>query len=179
MKLYVTRHGQTEWNTLNRICGSTDVPLSEEGIRQAGALAEKCAACGDIDRIIASPMRRAQMTAQIVSQRIGIAVQTDERLREWNYGALEGGSRFVPELDEVKMRWGCKAPGGGESVFQLVQRSYNAIDDVKRLYPGENVLFVCHGGISRIIDSYFHDMTMDRFMHYLLDNCELKVYEWE
>ena len=176
MKLYVTRHGQTEWNALDHISGATDIALSEEGIRQAQALAEECAAKGDIDRIIASPMIRAQHTARIVSERIGLPVQTDERLREWDYGSFEGKSRKTPGFPEAKAAWGCKMPGGGESVFQIVQRAYNVIDDVKHLYPEENVLIVCHGGICRVIDSYFHDMTTERFMGFFMGNCELREY---
>ena len=176
MKLYVTRHGETEWNAADRVSGITDIALAPAGLQQAEQLAEQCAAAGDIDRIIASPMQRAQMTAQAVSRRIGIPVQTDERLREWNYGTFEGQSRLTPGFSEAKAAWGCKMPGG-ESVFQIVQRAYNVIDDVKTLYPEENILLVCHGGICRVIDSYFHDMTLDRFMHFFMGNCELRVYE--
>lgn len=177
MKLYVTRHGETEWNALDRISGATDIALAPQGIAQAEALAERCAECGDIDRIIASPMQRAQTTAAIVSRRIGIPVQTDVRLREWDYGSFEGQSRHTPAFPEAKAAWGCKMPDGGESVFQIVQRAYNVIDDVRRLYPEENVLLVCHGGICRVIDSYFYDMTLERFMQFFMGNCELRVYE--
>lgn len=174
-KLYVTRHGQTEWNAHDTISGATDIALSAEGICQAQALAEACAAKGDIDRIIASPMIRAQHTARIVAERLKLFVQTDERLREWDYGSFEGKSRHTPGFPEAKAAWGCKMPGG-ESVFQIVQRTYNVIDDVKRLYPEENVLLVCHGGICRVIDSYFYDMTTERFMGFFMGNCELREY---
>lgn len=176
MKLYVTRHGETEWNALEKISGITDIALAPEGIAQARALAEECAAAGDITRIIASPMRRAQMTAGIVAERLHLPVQTDDRLREWDYGAFEGKPRQTPGFPEAKAAWGCKMPGGGESVFQIVQRSYNVLDDVRRLYPDDTVLLVCHGGICRVIDSYFRDMTTDRFMHFFMGNCELRVY---
>ncbi len=177
MKLYVTRHGETEWNALDVISGITDIDLAPAGIRQAEQLAEQCAAAGDIDRIIASPMRRAQRTAGIVAERLHLAVQTDERLREWDYGSFEGKSRHIPGFPEAKAAWGCKMPDGGESVFQVVQRAYNVIDDVKRLYPNENVLLVCHGGVCRVIDSYFYDMTTERFMGFFMGNCELRCYE--
>lgn len=178
MKLYVTRHGETEYNALDRISGVTDILLTENGIAQARAMAQKAKEYGDIQRIIASPLKRAQMTAQIVGEVLGLPVQTDERLREWDYGSFEGMSRFTEGFAETKAEFGVKMRGGGESVFQIVQRTYNVIDDVKRLYPDENVLLVCHGGICRVIDSYFHDMTVDRFMHFFMGNCELRVYEF-
>ncbi len=176
MKLYVTRHGLTEWNAADRISGITDIALAPEGLEMAQQLAENCVGRG-ITRIIASPMHRAQQTAAAVSARIGIPVQTDERLREWDYGSFEGQPRTTPGFPEAKAAWGCKMPGGGESVFQIVQRTYNVLDDVRRLYPEDTVLIVCHGGICRVIDSYFHDMTLDRFMHFFMGNCELREYE--
>lgn len=178
MKLYVTRHGQTEWNALDRISGVTDIALTEEGIAQAREMAQKAAACGDIHRIIASPLQRAQMTAAIAGEALGLPVQTDSRLTEWDYGSFEGKSRFTPGFAETKAEFGVSMPDGGESVFRIVQRTYNVLDDIRRNYPNENVLVVCHGGICRVIDSYFHDMTVDRFMHFFMGNCELRVYEW-
>lgn len=178
MKLYVTRHGETEFNAQNRISGVTDILLTEEGIAQAREMAQKAKEYGDIQRIIASPLKRAQMTAQIVGDVLGLPVQTDARLTEWDYGSFEGKSRFTPGFSENKAEFGVKMPDGGESVFQIVQRTYNVIDDVKRLYPDENVLLVCHGGICRVIDSYFHNMTVDRFMHFFMGNCELRVYQF-
>lgn len=178
MKLYVTRHGETEFNAQNRISGVTDILLTENGIAQAREMAQKAKEYGDIQRIIASPLKRAQMTAGIVGELLGLPVQTDERLTEWDYGSFEGRDRFTEGFAETKAEFGVKMPDGGESVFQIVQRTYNVIDDVKRLYPDENVLLVCHGGICRVIDSYFHDMTVDRFMHFFMGNCELRVYEF-
>lgn len=178
MKLYVTRHGETEYNALDRISGVTDILLTENGIAQARAMAEKAKEYGDIQRIIASPLKRAQMTAGIVGEVLRLPVQTDARLTEWDYGSFEGMDRHTKGFAETKAEFGVKMPDGGESVFQIVQRTYNVIDDVKRLYPDENVLLVCHGGICRVIDSYFHDMTVDRFMHFFMGNCELRVYEF-
>ena len=177
MKLYVTRHGETAYNKQDIVSGITDIPLAEEGLRQAEKLAEICAGYGDIDRILASPMRRAQQTAHIVAERLGLDVGTDERLREWNYGSFECKSRLTPGFSEAKAAWGCRMPDGGESVFQVVQRTYNVIDDVRQKFPQENVLLVCHGGICRVIDSYFHDMTLERFMGFFMGNCEVRVYE--
>ena len=68
MKLYVARHGETEWNVRRKVCGRTDIPLTDTGIEQAKQLAEKAAEL-DIDIIIASPMIRAQQTATAVSEK--------------------------------------------------------------------------------------------------------------
>lgn len=176
MKLYVTRHGETEFNAKDLISGTTDIPLTERGKAQAQEMAEKVAACGDITRIIASPMLRARMTAQYAADALGLPVQIDERLREWDYGEYEGKTRYTPGFAEAKTAFGCKMPGGGESVFQLVQRTYNVLDDIRRRYPEDTVLVVCHGGVCRIIDSYFEDMSVERFSQFFMGSCELRVY---
>lgn len=179
MKIYLARHGETEYNAKDIICGVTDLSLTEEGFRQARALAEDCAAHGDIQRIIVSPMLRARQTAGVVAERLGLPIQIEERLREWDYGSFEGKKRGTPGFDEAKAAWGCRMPGGGESVFQLVQRVYNVLDDVRERYAAENVLLVCHNGICRVADSYFSDMTVEDFMAFFTDNGKARVYEIE
>ncbi|MBR1528405.1 MAG: histidine phosphatase family protein [Oscillospiraceae bacterium] len=175
-KLYVTRHGLTAFNAEERVCGATDLSLTETGLQQAEQMAQKAASFGDIERIIASPMLRAQQTAQAVSRALQLPVETDTRLREWNYGSFEGKSRLTSGFQESKAEFGVKMPDGGESVFQVVYRAYSLIEELKS--TEKNTILVCHGGVARVIDSYFYDMTVDRFMHFFMGNCEIKVYEF-
>lgn len=175
MKLYVARHGQTDFNAKNLVCGSTDLPLTEKGIEQAKALGERVKNLG-IDVIIASPMVRAQQTAEAVSLATGIPVVTDGRLREHDYGAFEGADRGNDEYWAQKYQFAAKFPKG-ESVLQLAQRVYNVVDDVKKTYPGKTVLLVCHGGVSRMIKTYFEDMGNDEFFHYAPENAFVAEYE--
>ena len=95
MKVYVARHGQTEWNAQNRICGRTDVELTEEGRRQAEELADSLTGRG-VDVILGSPMKRAIETARAVSRRCGVPVEVDKRLIEQDYGIYEGADRLDP-----------------------------------------------------------------------------------
>lgn len=175
MKLYVARHGQTDWNSRNLVCGSTNLPLTEKGMEQAEALGERVKNLG-IDVIIASPMIRAQQTAKTVSDATGLPIITDERLREHDYGAFEGVDRSKDEYWAQKYQFAAKFPKG-ESVLQLAQRVYNVIDDVKSTYPDKTVLLVCHGGVSRMIKTYFEDMTNEEFFHYSPENTYLAEYE--
>lgn len=71
MKLYVARHGQTAWNAEMRICGRTDLELTEEGKKQAVVLAEQVAGKG-IARILVSPLRRAQQTAGFIAEKLNL-----------------------------------------------------------------------------------------------------------
>jgi len=175
MKLYVARHGQTQWNAENRVCGSTNLPLTDLGKEQAKLLAEKVKDY-NIDVIISSPMMRAMQTAGAVSIATGIPVIMDGRLREHDYGSFEGIDRKKDEYWQQKYQFAAKFPEG-ESVLQLAQRVYNLLDDVKKAYPDKNVLLVCHGGVSRMIKTYFEDMTNDEFFHYSPDNAFVAEYE--
>ena len=95
MDLYVARHGQTLWNVQCKVCGRTDLPLTEEGLHQAQLLAQDAVGKG-IDVILASPMLRARQTAQAVAQVLGLPVEIDDRLIEQDYGACEGVDRLDP-----------------------------------------------------------------------------------
>lgn len=175
MKIYFTRHGQTEWNALNKICGLTDINLTETGILQAKELAEKVAD-KNIDLIIASPMKRAQATAKIVAEKCNIPIQTDDRLIEQNYGIYEGEDRKNAGFLNNKRNFAYRYPEG-ESMMQVAARVYSLIDEVKEKYTDKTILFVCHGGVCRVANTYFKDMTNDEFFQYSLENCGLEEYE--
>ena len=89
MKLYISRHGQTPWNVEDLVCGRADVPLTEVGQQQARLLAESAVDKG-IDVILSSPLQRARQTAQAVSDAIGVPIQIDDRLIEFDFGTYDG-----------------------------------------------------------------------------------------
>lgn len=177
MKIYSTRHGETEWNANEKICGITDIELTEKGVSQAATLAEKAVLCGDIDLIICSPLKRAVKTAGIIADKLGCEIITEERLTEWNYGSYEGKTRYTKGFSEAKALFGVKMPDGGESVLQLAHRVYSVLDDVIRNYSDKNVLLVSHGGVCRIIETYFNDMTTVEYSNFFMGNCELRQYD--
>lgn len=177
MKIYSTRHGQTDYNKDEIVLGITDLPLNETGTSQAAELAEDVKKLGDIDIIIASPMIRAQTTAQAVAKLCGIEIITDERLREWNYGEYEGKSRFTEGFAENKREFGVRMGKSGESLLQLGHRVYSCLDDIIAKYSTKNVLVVSHGGICRVIETYFHDMTTEKYSNWFMGNCEIIEYE--
>lgn len=176
MKIYSTRHGQTEYNRLDLILGTTDLPLNETGEAQARELAEEVARLGDVDVIIVSPLLRAQTTARAVAERCGLDIVTDERLREWDYGEFEGKSRYTAGFAETKLDFGVRMGRTGESVLQLAHRVYAALDDIIAEYSGKNVLIVSHGGVCRIIETYFNDMTAEQFAGWFMGNCQIICY---
>lgn len=177
-KLYVIRHGQTEWNVENRVCGRADVELTEEGRAQARAAAGQLLGKG-ITRVIVSPLTRTQQTARLLLEGSGLdlPVELDARIIEHDFGRNDGVSRFDADFLELRRHAPHRQPGG-ESVFEVVHRVYSLLDEVKAEESSGNVLLVCHGAVSRVIRSYFVDMTNEQFFGYLAGNCELVEYEF-
>ncbi|MBR6069303.1 MAG: histidine phosphatase family protein [Ruminococcus sp.] len=176
MKIYSTRHGQTDYNRDDLILGITDLPLNETGLAQADGLAEAVERLGDVDIIIASPMLRAQTTARAVAERCGLEIVTDERLREWDYGSFEGKLRYTDGFAEGKLEFGVRMGKTGESLLQLSHRVYSALDDIIEKYSGKNVLIVSHGGVCRVIETYFNDMTAEQYSGWFMGNCQIIEY---
>ena len=175
MRFYVTRHGQTAWNRENIVCGITDLPLDETGVEQARQTAQRLKDT-PIDRVIVSPLLRARQTAELICQGRNLPVTIDARVREQNYGVYEGASRFDEGFLSNKKSFAVRYPGG-ESQMSTAARVYAFLEETARSCPGESVLVGCHGGICRIIESYFHNMTNEEFFQFNMGNCEVREYE--
>ena len=91
MVIYLVRHGETHWNHLGKIQGQSDISLNEAGIRMAQAAAERLKDVS-FDRVFSSPLLRARQTAEILADGRGVAVETDERLKEMSFGCEEGAA---------------------------------------------------------------------------------------
>ncbi|WP_158302103.1 histidine phosphatase family protein [Paenibacillus mesophilus] len=174
MKLFVVRHGQTEWNYENRVCGVSDVQLTDKGEEQANELS-KIIKGKQIDFILTSPLSRAIKTAEILSRDTSKNLVVDNRLIERDYGAFEGANRDNTNFLEAKRHFSSKL-SGGESILQVAQRVFNVLDEIKEKYKNHNVLIVTHGGVCRIINAYFTEQTNEEFYHFHIGNCELKEY---
>ena len=176
MRFFVTRHGETEWNVLNKVCGRTEVELTEKGRRQAAELADRLID-KKIDVIIVSPMKRAVETGRIIAERCGVNdFEVDDRLIEQDYGIYEGVDRKDEGFLGNKRNFAFRYPGG-ESMMQVAYRTYGMIEELRGRFVGRNVLIVCHGGVCRVINTYFRDMSNEEFFYYSLENCGLEEYE--
>ncbi len=168
--IYVVRHGETEWNAINKVLGRNDMPLNEKGIAQAHEIAHSLKN-KKIEVFLCSPLRRARQTADAVSNEIGIRYKVDDRLIEQDFGRFEGVDRSDREYQAAKREFFVRYPGG-ESFFDLAARVYPLIEEL----GDTNALLVTHGGICRIIRSYFEDMGNEEFVQFSQENCEVKVY---
>ena len=174
--LYFTRHGQTVWNVANKICGATDVALTELGHQQARELGERILEEGvKIDEILYSPLMRAKDTALEVSQITGIPAYEEVRLTEQNFGKYEATARNGAEFQEMKKSF-VNHFGSGETMLHLAQRIYNLLDDIKAKSDNKTYMLVAHNGIARVVHSYFYDMTNEEYAAFGIRNCEIREY---
>lgn len=139
------RHGETDWNAQNLSQGNVDIPLNQNGIAQAKAAATMLRDKG-IRTIVASPLSRARVTAEIAAAEVGLPIEFDHDLRECAYGVMEG-----QPMTEWFAAWveGRMTPDGGESFAALTARTVPAINRAIAR-PGP-VLVVAHGAVFRAL----------------------------
>jgi broad specificity phosphatase PhoE len=144
-RLLLVRHGQSEWNALGRWQGSADPELTELGRLQALHAANRI---GAVDVIIASPLSRALVTAQIISAQIGVApVIVEADLAERDAGEWEGLTRAEIEVEWPGYLGHDKWPPGYETHDRLMDRTRDALDRIESDYRGAEVLVLTHGGV--------------------------------
>jgi broad specificity phosphatase PhoE len=141
------RHGETDWNRQGLSQGNIDIPLNELGLAQAREAAVRLGNRG-ITSIVASPLSRARVTAEIVGEALGLEVTIEPDLREVSWGVHEG-----KPLAEWFDGWiaGHTTPEGGESFSELRRRSVAGLNRAVGRPP--TVLVVAHGGVFRAIRS--------------------------
>ena len=154
--ILLIRHGETAWNAERRLQGHLDIPLNEEGERQARLLAEALAP-EPIDLLVSSDLGRARQTAQAVATLRGMPLLIEPGLRERCYGGFEGllyseiEQRFPAEFAAWQARdIDGTLPDGktcGETFRQFYARATAAILGLARQHPGRTLALVAHGGV--------------------------------
>lgn len=149
IQICLIRHGETEWNRLGMTQGASDIPLNDEGRRQARTTGNSLAAIR-WDAIYASPLDRAMETAAIICDQLGEnpdQIIPDPDLVERNYGAAEGLS-----MEQRKSAFGdSSAIPDAEPWDSVRKRGAAAMDRILRNHPEQRVLVVAHGGLIRSI----------------------------
>jgi 2,3-bisphosphoglycerate-dependent phosphoglycerate mutase len=165
------RHGITDWNKEKRAQGQIDIPLNAEGLRQAEMLADRLQN-KQWDRIVASNLTRAQQTATVISACLVLDVNTDVRLRERNFGEMEG----TTEAERVAL-WGPdwrNRDMGMEPKDEVITRGMSLINDLTRQFPDNHILLVSHIAFIQIMLQKLLP-ALDNIEH--LENTSLTVVE--
>lgn len=170
--IYLTRHGETQYNRQNRFNGRTDSPLTELGVseahRQGRVLGEVLEPDSSL-RIVSSPLGRAMHTAEIIRDQIrmtGYEIETDPRLTEISFGEWEGltmeeiQSRFPGEWDKRHNNMWTYVVPGGESYEMVARRAADWLGEAHG-----PMLVVTHGGVERILRGLYGRLPTGEIGH--------------
>ncbi|MBR2871238.1 MAG: histidine phosphatase family protein [Clostridia bacterium] len=177
------RHGETETNKANILCGHTDVNLSERGYKQA-ELGAKYLKKFKFDKIYSSDLTRAYRTAEAIAKYQNAPIIKDENLREiycgdWECLTAEQLRSNYPESFGVYMQdfVNCQCPNG-ESGKDFIHRALTTVNKIAQENPGKTILIATHGGILRSLDAFmFTDKGWQAFAWY--SNVGVSVAEYE
>ncbi len=150
--MYLVRHGETDWNSVRRIQGHSDIELNELGLRQAEQVAGRFRG-EKIQAVYSSDLCRARETASRIAQPFNFTVSTHDTLRERCYGQWEGLT-----YEEIRARFENQDEAAcGIETFECMQkRAVSALTELAKAHPNETIVVVSHGGL---INSFLHFVT--------------------
>jgi broad specificity phosphatase PhoE len=153
--LFLVRHGATVWHAENRYAGSSDVALDPNGYAQAERLAA-WASETKLAAIWCSPLTRARETAAPAARATGLVPHVDERLREIDFGQIEGKTMaeaeqlFPEEIRRFKADPATYPMPGGEDPHEAAHRAVSTLRDIAVAHPNGRVLVVAHNTLIRL-----------------------------
>jgi probable phosphoglycerate mutase len=173
-RIFLLRHGATEWSVSGRHTGRTDIALTEEGRRQAERLQARLAR-ERFALVLVSPLKRARETAELAG--FGDTAEVDPDLVEWDYGDYDG--RTAAEIRQERPGWTPWHDGfpGGETLEQMAARAARVVARVRDA-EGDVALFA-HGHILRVVAACWLEQPPVEAARYYLSTASLSVLGWE
>jgi len=172
-KVYLLRHGETEWSLNGQHTGVTDIPLTENG-RMAARLLKPILAKVTFTLVLTSPLQRARETCELAG--LGQFANVEPDLIEWNYGEYEGLT--TEQIRSTRPGWSVFRDGcpGGESPEQVGARADRVITKV-RAAEG-NVALFGHGHFSRVLAARWINLSANYGENFLLDTATLSILSY-
>ena len=169
-KVYLLRHGETEWSLNGRHTGVTDIPLTENGRKLARQL-QPILAREKFVMVLTSPLQRARETCELAG--LGTLASVDRDLMEWNYGEYE--SLTTEQIRQTRPDWSVFRDGcpGGESPLQVSVRADRIVSRVRTV--DGNVALFSHGHILRVLAARWINLSASYGENFLLDTATLNV----
>ncbi|MEV5719830.1 acid phosphatase [Amycolatopsis mediterranei] len=172
-RLFLLRHGQTEWSLNGRHTGRTDIPLTPAGEGQARAAGGTLRSLvGGPSLVLSSPRARAQRTAALAGLRVD---EVTEDLAEWDYGDYEGVT--TPKIRETVPGWTVwtHPSPGGESASYVSARADRVLERARRACEAGDVILVGHGHFSRVLVARWLGLPATAGVHFGLDAAGIAV----
>ena len=182
-KLFLIRHGESEWNILKKIQGQEDVPLSSNGIVQAEKVAKRLLK-EKIHHIYSSDLKRAYDTAKVIGSSLNIKVNKLEELREINFGSWQGlTSKEVQESHrDHHLIWMTNAHklsiSGAETLLDVQERMIKVTRELIVRHPDENLLLVSHGSAIKTLILGLLDIDLAVYNKMTIGNVSISVIEF-
>jgi len=173
-KIYLARHGETEWTITGQHTGLTDIPLTERGERNARSLAGRLQGL-TFAQVLTSPLRRARRTCELAG--FGAAARADPDLVEWNYGAYEG--RLTADIDKERPGWNLFRDGcpGGETAAEVGHRVDRVIGRLRAV--NGDVLVFGHSHCLRVLAARWLGLPPEAAQLFLLTTASLSALGYE
>ena len=173
-RVFLVRHGATEWSVTGQHTGRTDLPLTEDGRDQAKRLASRLAG-QEFALVLVSPLTRARETARLTG--FGDVAEVEPDLVEWDYGDYDG--RTAVEIRRERPGWTPWHGGypGGETLDELAARADRVLSRARA--AGGDVALFAHGHILRVIAARWLEQPPVEASRYYLDTASLSVLGWE
>ena len=173
-RVWLVRHGETEWSRSGQHTGRTDIPLTAEGVRQGRALGRHLVG-RRFALVLTSPLRRARETCRLAGFAEGAEVADD--LLEWDYGIYEGRTTESVRAEQPGWSIWTTAVSGGESVDQVGQRARRVIDRVDGV-DGDVALFA-HAHLLRILAACWVGLPALHGRHLILGAASISQLGYE
>lgn len=184
MRLIIVRHGESEWNRIHRYQGQLDAPLSELGLRQAAALAERLKA-ERIHHIYTSRLQRAARTAEaIAAHHPGVPFTSSDALLEIDHGEWQGkyADEILAQYAEGLAEWRAHPTRsqmpGGESFSNVLKRTLDFREHLCAVHADQTVLVSTHDVVVKILVADALGMNMDRINRIWVTNASISVIEY-
>lgn len=181
-KVFLVRHGETEWNLSGRWQGHLDAPLTERGEDQARCLGERLQK-ETFDACFVSDLGRAVKTSEIAGAPSALVFERDERIRERDLGVIQGmtTAEMLDSCPDVYHSFRNDGPDyvlpEGESFRQFQQRCIDALEDFASRHPGGRLLVISHGGVLGAIFRHVTGIPLGAPRRFLLMNCSVNIVE--
>ncbi len=182
-KIFLIRHGETEWNSQKRMQGHLNSDLSKVGRNQIKALGEWMKKVS-FDHIYSSDSMRAELTAKSITNYTEHLLKYDIRIREKNLGVFEGltsdeAKGKYPEMFKLFKNAGKNyVIENGESTQQLLDRSLEFIEDIRVRHSGQSVVIVTHGGVVRVLLKHILGIPLDTPTNFHIKNTGIFEIIW-